>query len=224
MDWDNTLSLPVVTLLTDVTWCRSLASRVEQKTRDNAFPPGVLGSFFSRALTQTRVQDCYQCGKCTAGCPVAVRTDIPPNKVIRLLQLHDFETALRSSAIWECVSCQTCSARCPKSVDCAGLMDALREASLNGSQVPKSQHAIVAFQKAFLDNVRRNGRLAELELIGLYKADVLWNTGRVGVLFKDAGLAPKLNKREKLHLRPGKAKDRGVVERIFARCSEPEER
>ena len=103
-------------------------------------------------------------------------------------------------------------------------MDALREASLNGSQVPKSQHAIVAFQKAFLDNVRRNGRLAELELIGLYKADVVWNTGRVGVLFKDAGLAPQLNKRKKLHLRPGKAKDRAVVERIFARCSEPEKR
>jgi hypothetical protein len=32
-------------------------------------------------------------------------------------------------------------------------------------------------------------------------------------------LAPQLGKRKKLHLIPGRARDRGVVERIFERCS-----
>jgi len=175
------------------------------------------------ALAPTHLQDCYQCGKCTAGCPVAARMDFAPNQLIRLLQLDNSDAALRASAIWECVSCQTCSARCPKSVDCAGVMDVLREFSLDKDKgevkAAKSQHAVIAFQKAFLDNIRRNGRLAEMELIGLYKADVAWHTGRIGVLFKDAGLAPQLSKRKKLHLLPTKAKDRGVVERIFERCS-----
>lgn len=201
---------------------------MEQSLEDNVLPQGTPDSFLLGALAHTHLQDCYQCGKCTAGCPVAVRMDLAPNQLIRLLQLDDSETALRSSTIWECVSCQTCSARCPKSVDCAGVMDVLREASLAQHKAAKPQHAVVAFQKAFLDNIRRNGRLAELELIGLYKADVVWNTGRIGVLFKDAGLAPQLNKRKKLHLLPEKAKDRGVVERIFARCSarcsEPEKK
>jgi heterodisulfide reductase subunit C len=145
--------------------------------------------------------------------------DIAPNQLVRLLQVGDSDAAMRSSAIWECVSCQTCSARCPKNVDCAGVMDALREVSLAENKTAETQNAIVAFQKTFLENIRRNGRLAELELIGFYKADLLWNTGRIGVLFKDASLGPKMSKRKKLHLLPEKAKDRGVVERIFARCS-----
>jgi len=197
---------------------------VEQDLEDNVLPLRAPDSFLPAGLAQTHFQDCYQCGKCTAGCPVAARMDLTPNQLIRLLQLDDSGTALRSSAIWECVSCQTCSARCPKSVDCAGVMDMLRESSLSLGEAATSQHAVIAFQKAFLDNIRRNGRLAELELIGLYKADVAWNTGRIGVLFKDAALAPQLNKRKKLHLLPGKAKDRGVVDRIFARCSEPEKK
>src|SRR5208282_717492 len=77
-----------------------------------------------------QVADCYQCGKCTAGCPVAMHMDVAPNQVVRLVQLGEWEKALQSRAIWECVGCQTCSTRCPKEVDCAGVMDALREAWL----------------------------------------------------------------------------------------------
>jgi len=145
--------------------------------------------------------------------------DVAPNQVVRLVQLGDWEKALRSRAIWQCVGCQTCTARCPKSVDCAGVMDALREASLAGSKADPESLPVVAFQRIFLENIRRNGRLNELDLIGRFKMDVLLHTGRIPFLFKDAGLAPKLGKRKKLHLIPGKARDRGLVERIFQRCS-----
>ena len=145
--------------------------------------------------------------------------DLAPNQLIRTVQLGQTETALRSRAIWECVSCQTCSTRCPKEVDCAAVVDALREMSLDEDMVAPSQRPVVAFQQAFLDNIRRNGRLAELELIAQFKTAVFFRTGRPAFLFKDAGLAPQMSKRKKLHLLPGKASDRKVVERIFAKCS-----
>lgn len=171
------------------------------------------------SLAHTNLADCYQCGKCTAGCPVSERMDMVPNRLMRLVQMEQVDTALQSAAIWECVSCQTCSARCPKKVDCAGVMDALRETALAEGKVSPAQHSVVAFQKAFLQNIRRNGRLNELELIAAFKMDVAFGGGRLGFLFKDAALGPQMSKRKKLHLMPEKAQDRAVVERIFARCT-----
>lgn len=82
-----------------------------------------------------------------------------------------------------------------------------------------SQQPIVSFQQAFLDNIRRNGRLAELELIAQFKTAVFFRTGRPAILFKDASLAPQMGKRKKFHFLPGKVRDRRVVERIFTMCS-----
>lgn len=168
---------------------------------------------------QINLANCYQCGKCTAGCPVSSRMELAPNQIIRIVQLGLTNTALCSQAIWECISCQTCSARCPKEVDCAGVMDVLREASLSYGMVSPAELPVASFQKAFLQNIRRNGRLNELELIARFKTDVVFHTGRLSFLFKDATLAPKLSKRKKLHFNPEKVHDRKVVDRIFARCS-----
>ena len=170
------------------------------------------------------IVDCYQCGKCTAGCPVSQDMDLAPNQVIRLMQLGQSEKAVRSQAIWACLGCQTCSARCPKAVDCAGVMDALREAALVHDMASPARLLVVSFQEAFLENIRRNGRLNEMELIGRFKASVVFRTDRLSFLFKDAGLAPQLRKRKKLHLISEKARDRKIVERIFARCSNRSER
>jgi heterodisulfide reductase subunit C2 len=170
------------------------------------------------------IENCYQCGKCTAGCPVSERMDMGPAQLMRLVQLGETEAPLKSQAIWECVSCQTCSTRCPKDVDIAAVMDALREISLAQGMVAPSQAAVVAFQKAFLDNIRRNGRLAELELIAQFKTAVFFRSRNVAFLFRDSGLAPELGKRKKLHFIPGRAQDRKVIERIFSRCAKQEKK
>lgn len=72
---------------------------------------------------------CNQCGKCSAGCPVAVVMDLLPSQVIRMAQLG-MEEVLESQTIWICASCLTCVSRCPKGVDLPRLMEALREISL----------------------------------------------------------------------------------------------
>jgi heterodisulfide reductase subunit C2 len=165
------------------------------------------------------VDDCYQCGKCTAGCPVAEEMDLMPNQVVYLAQLGQIGRATTCGGIWECVSCQTCSARCPKSVDIAGVMDAMRQIAVKEGKTSQAAHRTVAFQKAFLDNVRRNGRLNEIELVAQFKMTGFeYKLGDVPFLFKDAMLGPKMAVRGKFHLRGEKVKDRALVRRIFERC------
>lgn len=77
---------------------------------------------------------CYQCGKCSAGCPMAAHMDILPNKIIRLAQLGMEEPLMASDAIWTCVSCMTCNSRCPKGVRIAEVIEALREISMRTNE------------------------------------------------------------------------------------------
>lgn len=73
---------------------------------------------------------CYQCGKCSAGCPMSFAMDLLPNQVIRLMQLGLKDDIAESNTIWLCASCITCSVRCPRGVDLARVMEALRTIAL----------------------------------------------------------------------------------------------
>ena len=146
---------------------------------------------------QFNIVDCYQCGKCSAGCPMAEQMDLLPNQLVRLVQMGRIDRALQCEAIWKCVSCMTCSTRCPKSVDGAGLMDALRQAAVERGVASDERWRTVLFQQAFLDNIRRNGRLCEAELIGVFKKRAFFKDGSIPMLLNGAMLAPQLMKRKK---------------------------
>jgi heterodisulfide reductase subunit C len=73
---------------------------------------------------------CYQCGKCSAGCPVVSQMDILPNQIIRFSQLGLEDDLLASRAIWTCASCMTCNVRCPKGINIAEVIEALRQIML----------------------------------------------------------------------------------------------
>lgn len=176
------------------------------------------------SLAHTRLADCYQCGKCTAGCPVSGQMDVSPNQLIRFLQLGHAGKAMSAESIWQCVSCQTCTARCPQQVDCAASLDALRQMALERGVASPARERVILFQKAFLDNIRRNGRLDELELVAAFKQKTFLRERNLSFLMADAGLAPKLIARGKFHLRGKKARDRRIVAKIFARCNGGEEK
>jgi len=73
---------------------------------------------------------CYQCGKCSAGCPAISQMDLPPNQVIRYAQLGFTDELINSKTIWICASCLTCNVRCPKGINIAEIMEALRQVLL----------------------------------------------------------------------------------------------
>ena len=113
------------------------------------------------------IDGCYQCGKCTAGCPVAYTMEIPPHEMIRLVQLGRAEEALASHTIWLCASCETCTSRCPKNIDVAAVMDGLRVLAFRQGQT-KAEKEITLFYRLFLQVVGRFGRVNDLRLMGKY--------------------------------------------------------
>lgn len=85
-------------------------------------------------LSGQSVYACYQCGKCSAGCPSIAEMDVPPNQIIRLIQLGEEALASATNTMWVCSSCLTCFVRCPKKVDVAKIMEALRLVHLRSAR------------------------------------------------------------------------------------------
>ncbi|MBU2573827.1 MAG: 4Fe-4S dicluster domain-containing protein [Elusimicrobia bacterium] len=167
-----------------------------------------------KKITGVQLPECYQCGKCTAGCPMAKYMDLSPNQIMRMLQAGteaSIKDALSSSAIWYCLGCLTCTQRCPKKLDPAAVMDVLREESVSKGIASPVARKILAFHKSFLAVVEQTGRMSEIPLVGLYKLSTL-------DFFSDLLLGPGMFFRGKLPLKPHLIKGRKEIKRIFSEC------
>ena len=151
---------------------------------------------------------CYQCGKCSAGCPVHYLMDIPPNVVIRLLQLGQIDRVLESRTIWVCSSCLTCSTRCPKEFKIAECMDALRELALATGKDTPSERDIKLFHKEFMNSTRRFGKVHEASLAAFYKL-------RSRHFFADAIAGTKMFLKGKIKPFPHKVKGIKEIRQMF---------
>ena len=111
---------------------------------------------------------CYQCRKCSCGCPLTFAMDLLPHQVIQLALLGQEEKVLASSTIWVCSSCETCTTRCPNGIDIAGVMDWFKEQAVEQKKaVPQPE--VAAFHRFFLDSIRvGKGRVAEANLVGRF--------------------------------------------------------
>ncbi len=158
--------------------------------------------------------ECYQCGKCTAGCPMARYMDLTPNQIMRLAQAGDdaaLERLLSCEALWYCVGCLTCAQRCPRQLDPAAVMDVLREMAHRRRKIPAAARKILAFHKAFLATVEWGGRMAEIPLVLRYKMNS-------GDFLSDVFLGPVMLAKRKLPLLPHRIRGRAEIRRIFATC------
>ncbi len=151
----------------------SLRSQIAQSTGQNAFR-------------------CYQCGNCTAGCPMAGKGDLLPHQVFRALQLGD-DAPLRATQPWLCVGCQTCATRCPQELDLSLVMDALRAEALRRGTAPAAARRVRVFNQIFLKQVLSSGRLSEVWLGASY------NLG-ARAPFQNLGSIPALLRRGKIRL------------------------
>jgi len=70
---------------------------------------------------------CFQCGTCSAGCPVReIDEKYNPGKIIRMVILGMKDRVLSSDFIWLCSQCETCEERCPQDVRIPEVMDAIK--------------------------------------------------------------------------------------------------
>lgn len=165
-------------------------------------------------LSGQRLVECYQCFKCTAGCPLASEMDLDPGRVMRLVQLGQKERALRCDALWLCASCETCATRCPQEVDLAKVMDALRTLAVRDGYA-EGNKGTALLNRLFLANVEANGRVHEMGLVARYNL-------ASGQPLKDAEKGPRMFLKGKLHPLPHKSKNASAVRRVFARAKEAE--
>ncbi len=162
-------------------------------------------------ISEQRVADCYQCGKCSGGCPVTADAHSGPSHVMRQVQLGLHEEALANDLVWNCAGCNTCSSRCPEGIDTARVMDAVRAIALHEeSSLNARSEKVRVFYRAFLDSVRDFGRLSEVGLMGGYNI----NSGRV---WTNMAKAPWFLFKGKIGMTAHQVKNLDRLERVFRR-------
>lgn len=128
-------------------------------------------SRFRQQIMEESGQDvnaCYQCKKCSAGCPVAEIVGITPAQIIHAVRLGLKDLVLNSDMIWYCASCVTCTTRCPQDVDIARVMEESRVIARREG-VPAALPDVKTFYGTSLFTLKVFGRLYELGLIMMLK-------------------------------------------------------
>ena len=168
------------------------------------------------------VSRCYQCGNCTAGCPMNFAYDYPVHRIMRLIQIGQKDTVLSCKSIWYCATCETCTARCPNNIEVAVVMDVCRHMARREKYRTAISLAnfrdiwpVRMFATSFLKTVELFGRAHEVGTMAGFMA------GSVKP-FTDLDLVPKVLPKGKLPILPHTIKARKEVADIFRRFREGE--
>jgi heterodisulfide reductase subunit C len=176
----------------------------------NCISPDERSEKFLRKL-KTRnidVQACYQCGRCSSGCPIGDYFDLNVMEVVRLAAYGQEERLLQSHTIWLCAACETCATRCPNEIEIAELMDVLRELALRKGILP-AEPRVPLFHKALLGSVERWGKTYEIGMIANYKV-------KSGDLMGDMKLGMSMFLKGKLKLVPHSIEGKSEIREIFS--------
>lgn len=171
-----------------VTFSTDLAREIRERSNENVFL-------------------CYQCKKCTAGCPVAAYFDLTPNQVLRACQFGQADLVLHSRTISICAACETCSTRCPQGIDIARIMDEL-EIIAQEQGIKSKAPTVPMFYKSANRGINWFGRMWELGLMAeLYIREFFAGELDFGQLFKyDLTTAVKMLRSGKLRILPSIAR------------------
>ena len=161
-------------------------------------------------LSGQKISACYQCEKCTSGCPVAFAMDIVPHRLMRYLNLGLENEVLHCNTPWVCASCETCTTRCPNGIDIAHVMDTLRQLSRRQGTNASNRNPVF-LNSEFLGSIKRHGRVHELEMVTGY---TLKSEG-IGGLLKQASLGLGMLLKGKLGLFPHRLRGVKQVRDIF---------
>jgi len=99
---------------------------------------------------------CYQCGICTADCPVARHVDeFRPRRIARLAAYGQKARLLGGDNIWLCAGCYTCYERCPEKVRVSEIVSALRKLALK-------EGILHSTYRALMKNIAEMGYIHEI--------------------------------------------------------------
>jgi heterodisulfide reductase subunit C2 len=165
------------------------------------------------------VTSCFQCRKCSSGCPLSFAMDLFPDQVIRLALLGQEEQVLGSRTIWVCSGCETCTSRCPNGIDIAGVMDWLKgEAARCGQAV---EEEVATFHRLFLESIKASGgRLGETRLLQRFSFYKMRHRPDFAELKGNLKLGWKLWKRRRMRLTgPPALRGKAEINEIFRKAA-----
>lgn len=171
------------------------------------------GLLAARIAKEAKValHECYQCGKCSAGCPMASSFDLMPRQIVHLMHLGDMDSILKSKTIWLCASCHTCVERCPHDIDIPTLIEKSRiEAQKQGIA---AQRNVRLFNDIFMETVRGFGKSQEVILEGAYNV-------MSGRLLQDMKHVPEMLQKEVVRPELNAVQNKEDVRRIMKECEE----
>jgi len=155
---------------------------------------------------------CFQCQKCSSGCPVNFAMDYTPAQLLDAIRLGEEDLVLSSKTAWLCACCETCTTRCPQELDLAKVMDTVKMIAME-RRIP-ALPKVFAFYDSFLSDLKIFGRIYELGLI-------MWLKLRTKEFTKDLGLGMEMMKKGNLKILPHFVRPR-EVQRIFSKVMELE--
>lgn len=186
----------------------------------SAAPLRIDFEFLDKVQRESGIQAsaCYQCRKCSNGCPLTFAMDLYPDQIIRLLLLGQAAEALHSKTIWVCSSCETCTTRCPNEIDIAGLMDYLKQEACRQRIQDPAANPSLALHQSFLNQIRRRGRIHEGSLMNAYMlSSGSWKTKlKDGTWSDDLRMGWSLFKRGRMPIVPQGVADQHAIKRLFA--------
>ncbi|MEN8234389.1 MAG: 4Fe-4S dicluster domain-containing protein [Actinomycetota bacterium] len=159
-----------------------------------------------------RVDQCIQCGTCTASCPVSYAMDYTPRQLIAMFRAGGLEELLASRTIWVCASCYQCTTRCPAEIQITDLFYAFRRIAIDRGIFPKRFPSHV-FSESFVAQVKKYGRNYETGMLLRY----FLRTKPFGLLgWSHAGVA--LVRRGRIPILPEKIEGIDGLRRIIAKA------
>ena len=170
-------------------------------------------TFVEQISKQAKVNlhDCYQCGKCSAGCPMAEAMDLPPQQIMRLLQMGKVPQVLEAESPWICAQCNTCSARCPQRVDTAARMREDRRASDETGHHKLDDRN--GFEALFIEGIKSKGKSNEQYLAAQYNV-------ASGHFIQDALNAHKMFQKNMIGISMQQSENPAAIASIVEKCQQ----
>jgi len=104
------------------------------KKPDSALRLRLLGK-----IGEQKPYNCYQCIRCTSGCPSMKMLELKPHQIVALTRAGFIDELINSGIVWTCATCLKCKERCPQAVAPVDLIMALRNLAVEKEvKVPES--------------------------------------------------------------------------------------